>query len=338
MSDLAITAATAILGSNTASGDLFPVVDVSASTPKGRSITRDELGTAMVATSALTTALAAKLDKAGGTMTGALVITQGTANAAVLTSTGYSLTGSNATGMIDLAGTWNTSGTPTAVKINITDTASNASSLLLDLQVGGSSKYKVDKAGSLRLNGDSQDTIWRRSDVGMLIFHGNTGYSTGIGSGSLNPGVNFGKLCSVRWTNDIPAATPDLVLKRSAAAVLQMGDDHATTATTQTIKAHNVTTGTGADLVLAGGTGSVAGGTVSLAASVTTGAPTKQIEVFPGGQIAFFGSAGAVQVNTGIAGESHSAGSGTAVTEDSTFGGYTLMQVVAGLRALGLFN
>ena len=90
MSDLAITAATAITGANTASGDLFPVVDVSASTPKGRSITRDELGTAMVATSALTTALAAKLDKAGGTMTGALVITQGTANAAVLTSTGYS--------------------------------------------------------------------------------------------------------------------------------------------------------------------------------------------------------------------------------------------------------
>ena len=72
MSDLAITAATAITGANTASGDLFPVVDVSASTPKGRSITRDELGTAMVATSALTTALAAKLDKAGGTMTGAL--------------------------------------------------------------------------------------------------------------------------------------------------------------------------------------------------------------------------------------------------------------------------
>ena len=61
MSDLAITAATAITGANTASEDLFPIVDVSASTPKGRSITRDELGTAMVATSALTTALAAKL-------------------------------------------------------------------------------------------------------------------------------------------------------------------------------------------------------------------------------------------------------------------------------------
>ena len=49
-----------------------------------------------------------------------------------------------------------------------------------------------------------------------------------------------------------------------AAASLQLGVDHATTATTQTIKAHNVTTGTGADLVLTGGTGSVNGGMVKL--------------------------------------------------------------------------
>jgi len=331
MSDLAITAATAILGSNTASGDLFPVVDVSASTPKGRSITRDELGTAMVATSALTTALAAKLDKAGGTMTGALVITQGTANAAVLTSTGYSLTGSNATGMIDLAGTWNTSGTPTAVKLNITDTASNASSLLFDLQVGGSSKFKLDKAGSLRLNGDSQDTVWRRSDVGMLIFHGQSVNSTGIG-GAYKPGLNLGSACSVRWTNDIPAATSDLVLKRSAAAILQMGDDHATTATTQTIKAHNVTTGTGADLVLTGGTGSVNGGMVKL--SNSTG--NVRLSVGDDG-IGFFSAAPQPQITTAISGAAFSAGWSSTVTEDSTFDGYTLSKIVSGLRSLGLF-
>ena len=331
MSDLAITAATAITGANTASGDLFPVVDVSASTPKGRSITRDELGTAMVATSALTTALAAKLDKAGGTMTGALVITQGTANAAVLTSTGYSLTGSNATGMIDLAGTWNTSGTPTAVKINITDTASNASSLLLDLQVGGSSKFKLDKAGSLRLNGDSQDTVWRRSDVGMLIFHGQSVNSTGIG-GAYKPGLNLGSACSVRWTNDTPAATSDLVLKRSAAAILQMGDDHATTATTQTIKAHNVTTGTGADLVLTGGTGSVNGGMVKL--SDSTG--NVRLSVGDDG-IGFFSAAPQPQITTAISGAAFSAGWSSTVTEDSTFDGYTLSKIVSGLRSLGLF-
>lgn len=336
MSDLAITAATAITGANTASGDLFPIVDVSASTPKGRSITRDELGTAMVATSALTTALAAKLDKAGGTMTGALVITQGTANASVLTSSGHSLTGSNATGMIDLAGTWNTTGTPTAVKLNITDTASNASSLLLDLQVGGSSKFKVDKAGSLRLNGDSQDTVWRRSDVGMLLFHGQSGNSTGIGSGGFNPGLNLGSICSVRWTNDTPTHTPDLILKRSAAAILQMGDNHATTATTQTIKAHNVTTGTGASLILCGGNGSVAGGSVKLAAPSSTGAGVTAVEVGPGGMLGFFGVGPQPQPAPYGSSASFVENSGTALNESSTFDNYTIPQIVTALRNLGL--
>jgi len=55
--------------------------------------------------------------------------------------------GSLAGSILNLAQTWNTSGTPTAIKLNVTDTASNASSLLMDLQVGGSSKIKIDKSG-----------------------------------------------------------------------------------------------------------------------------------------------------------------------------------------------
>lgn len=54
----------------------------------------------------------------------------------------------------------------------------------------------------------------------------------------------------------------DLYLSRAAAAVLQLGADAATTATNQTIKAHNVTIGIGANLILSGGTGSVANGVV----------------------------------------------------------------------------
>jgi hypothetical protein len=71
-----------------------------------------------------------------------------TANQSALSTSAYSLTGSDAHSMVDLAGTWNTSGTPTALKLNITDTASNAASLLMDLQVGGSSKLRVDKTGT----------------------------------------------------------------------------------------------------------------------------------------------------------------------------------------------
>jgi hypothetical protein len=59
---------------------------------------------------------------------------------------GQSLTGSQATSLVDLAATWNTTGTPTAILLNVTDTASNASSLLMDLRVGGVSILSVGKA------------------------------------------------------------------------------------------------------------------------------------------------------------------------------------------------
>lgn len=54
-----------------------------------------------------------------------------------------------------------------------------------------------------------------------------------------------------------------------AANVLQLGVDHATSPTAQTIKAHDVTTGTGADLVLSGGTGSVANGKIVAASDIS---------------------------------------------------------------------
>jgi len=43
--------------------------------------------------------------------------------------------------------------TQTALKVNVTDTSSNAASLLLDLQVGDASKFSVGKDGSITANG-----------------------------------------------------------------------------------------------------------------------------------------------------------------------------------------
>jgi hypothetical protein len=48
---------------------------------------------------------------------------------------------------VNLSQTWNTSGTPTAILCNITDTASSAASLLMDLQVGGAGRFQVQKNG-----------------------------------------------------------------------------------------------------------------------------------------------------------------------------------------------
>jgi hypothetical protein len=72
-------------------------------------------------------------------------------NTTGFSNTSNSLTGSNAQSLISLAQTWNTTGTPTAFKLSVTDTASNASSLLMDLQVNGVSMMNMSKGGTLTL-------------------------------------------------------------------------------------------------------------------------------------------------------------------------------------------
>jgi hypothetical protein len=80
------------------------------------------------------------------------------ANTAAYAVTGYSLTGSNAQSVIDLAGTWNTTGTPSAIKLNVTDTASNAASRLFQVSVGGTERFAVRKDGAAILTGGSNTT------------------------------------------------------------------------------------------------------------------------------------------------------------------------------------
>jgi hypothetical protein len=70
-----------------------------------------------------------------------------------LAITGTSLTSANAQSLIDLAQTWNTTGNPTAIKLNITNTASGATADLMELQVGGTSQFTVDKSGNTIMTG-----------------------------------------------------------------------------------------------------------------------------------------------------------------------------------------
>jgi hypothetical protein len=74
------------------------------------------------------------------------------------TFSGQTLTAATATPIMDLSATWNTSGTPNAIKLNVTDTASNASSLLLNLQVGGTLRASVDKSGNIANTGSITST------------------------------------------------------------------------------------------------------------------------------------------------------------------------------------
>lgn len=91
---------------------------------------------------ATTAALAAKAALAGADFTGAVNLGNGTAFAALL--------GSNNVYCLAVAGVWNDAGKPfKALGVNVTDTASPSSSLLLDLAVGGTSKFKVEKSGKV---------------------------------------------------------------------------------------------------------------------------------------------------------------------------------------------
>ncbi len=147
------------------------------------------------------------------TFTALQTITQASANAGIIASTGYSLTGSDATPMINLAGTWNTSGTPSAIKLNITDTASDAASLLIDLQVGGTSKMSVDKAGRLGSNFklfQADTSTWAVSSSGL-------GWASKVAL--KNNGVQTHSGGYYSWANSSDAnGTTDTFLFRDGAA------------------------------------------------------------------------------------------------------------------------
>lgn len=212
---------------------------------------------------------ATKLPLTGGTLSGALTLPN-----AIFS--GLSLTGSQATNTIDVSTTWNTTGAPTLIYGRATNTASGAAADLINIgTVAGGALFRVTKAGNVRVQGlssasapalsftDSGDTGWFSPNAGV-VYYGGT--SRGIHFGILRNGNGTVQLAyngRLEWTSGAAdSGTLDAFLSREAAATLVMGVTHATTATTQTIKAHNVTTGTGANLTLSGGTGSVANGVV----------------------------------------------------------------------------
>lgn len=144
------------------------------------------------------------------------------ANASAHTVTGYSLTGSNAQSMVDLAGTWNTSGTPTLIKANVTDTASNANSLLLDLQVGGSTRFRVlkDPYAFFGVGQGANDPYIAGARISStnLLVGGASNLTSWAASSSQ---MILAAATSLAWNSGTFASVaPDLILARDAANTL----------------------------------------------------------------------------------------------------------------------
>lgn len=196
------------------------------------------------------------------TFTGLQTITQASANAGIIASTGYSLTGSNATNMIDLAGTWNTSGAPTAISLNMTNTASGAAALLIDLQVGGVSQFKVSKGG-----------------IVTSTFSGQL--SAGAGATVAVSEISLQSTNKIAWYSGNVFTTADTGLIRVSAGVLSLNDGSTTTTNYRDLRVRDVFTNDASFLIrtLTTITGGSTANVPTLTTGPVTGNPTKWIPI-----------------------------------------------------------
>jgi hypothetical protein len=103
---------------------LLPFSDASPPTTNASLLTSGTLADARLSSNVA-------LDNVNNSFTSGQTITA-PANTSALTAT-YSVTGANTTPLVSLTGTWNTTGLVTGIKLNVTNTAFGAASVLLDL-------------------------------------------------------------------------------------------------------------------------------------------------------------------------------------------------------------
>jgi len=174
------------------------------------------------------TALAANADSASGFVTQ----TGGDARFARL-GVGNALTGAQSIAggtlngtVLDISQTWGGTGAYTGILYNVTDSGpANAASNLIDLRVGGISKIRTQKDGSLIA-------------AGVATFTG--GFATGA---NILLTANAGQIYF--------GASNDLIISRAAAATLQHGAADAASPVAQTVQSQGSRSGT--DNNVAGG-------------------------------------------------------------------------------------
>jgi hypothetical protein len=288
----------------------------------------------------------------------------------------------------NLTYTWNNVGTTfTGIKYNVTDTASAAGSLLMDLQVGGNSQFSVRKDGRVVAN----NTLLVSSAVsditglyaGRLNISGNITGIGGVAGGRLGFWYNSTLVARVGengfgvqgtsgiqfWTSGF-AGTQEFQLLRDgahtlaqysgtnaqtfrvyntftdtlnyergkiewASNVLRIGTEKLGSGTARALEFQ--TDGTTRLTIASNGTTTLASTTVfssNMAFGTTTGT---KIGTATNQKIGFWNVTPIEQPTTGIAEAAFVANAGgTTVTDDSTFDGYTLQQVVKALRDTGL--
>lgn len=150
------------------------------------------------------------------------------ANTSGLVVSGYSLTGSSTTALLNLSGTWNTTGIAEGLFLNITNTASNAASRLLRLQASGVDRFAVAPTGgvTLRHSASANDSITLGGNANMII--GAQSNAVGIhyqlvgddGGGAPSFRLASGGSIEFNSTNTLTSGSRDLFIRRGAAGLL----------------------------------------------------------------------------------------------------------------------
>jgi hypothetical protein len=221
--------------------------------------------------------------------------------------------------------------TYTGLKVNVTDTGSAAGSNLLDLQSGGTSKFRFDKDGTINLENNasySKSTITLFSGTVQTRPTGGDGYKL-----SYN-GCSFGFLTPIF----IGPSTPNNNFSQGAGLYSDSQDytlaqRNGTNA--QTYRLYNTYTDASNYERLsfnwdtnvfkikseAAGSGTVRG--------IQLGSTSSE-------PVALFGATPVAQPTTAVGSAAVAGGGGAAVDDATTFGGYTLAQVVQALQNLGI--
>jgi len=153
-----------------------------------------------------------------------------------LTITGGTLTGATSFPVLNLSQAWNNAATVfTGLKLNITNTASAAGSLLMDLQAGGVSQFNVSANG----------TVTFRSPGGTWFTLTTNGNNWAIFNTEIYATVyqlpSTGNLCFAPAGS--PSNSPDLIIWRDAAGILAL--QNGTNA--QSLRAYNTWSSSGAN-------------------------------------------------------------------------------------------